>query len=417
MTAVLAADRSLREQAAREKLRGQAALLRGEVDASSLADVRRPTTSSASTLAPLPSRVDMLRTLFGWRKNVRARPVKVGARNPETRLPRAFPYHLGGRMLPKLARPVGECWLRLLTSISTNSLEGGRNLGSQGRNLAVIVEKLRSRCYVKVDGAGHILRVRESVILVVESREAGGPSFARDVCGMSPDTFYRALNHPLAHLFVRTQKVQDTRDGQRVNLATRFTVAHLDPPIPADVMEACFTQPVDEGGVFVVQDYVTQVASMNQDGTTRNSKAAVENLNPLNDRPGSRGDSAEKIVLAWEDGAALASPRTRHFEPRDETRETFPVKDRDRWSKATEIALRLGEKKPLSAALGYYRALGYLGEQVVRAAFQYVARRVALEHVRNPGAYLMTLLNKKARAITRFDLRDLPLDPVVISSG
>ncbi|QLG13340.1 hypothetical protein HLB42_20660 (plasmid) [Deinococcus sp. D7000] len=133
----------------------------------------------------------------------------------------------------------------MLASVSTTSLAGGKLYASQGRNLKRIVEELRKHCYLKLDEAGRPAQVVQIV-------DAERYCFARCECGMSPATFYRALEHPLAHLFLRTQKVQREEEGAqaRRNVATLFTVALYKPEMPVELETEFWAEQVQQGDIF-----------------------------------------------------------------------------------------------------------------------------------------------------------------------
>jgi len=401
------------DQAARDALRHQAlarqaaALLKGETPP----PTAPPTDQPYSALPPVPaslSRVDALRRVWPLRKSVKARPLRAFHRPPTLAAPSTFAYHRTGGTLPELRRAgISREWQRLLTSVSTAGCAGGRVLGAQGRNLMRIVEGLRARCYLRVSELGRPLSAREQVVLVVESLGEGGESFARDL-GMSPSTFYAALRHPLAHLWLRTQKVQATdAEGQRRNVATCFTVALYDPPIPEDVGAALFAETLEEGGVFVIQDYICE------DDRTKNNPITLTKNEVACGQPLPCHFGAENPVQEWENAAVMPDRARAEFTDAREAgvSEGFHVMRPDLWELAGNIAVQVGEREPRAARVVYYRALLWLGYAAVRREYITVERAVRRgRDVRNQGAVLVTRLNRLARAAHGLNLRELPFN-------
>lgn len=404
------ADRVAQDAARRQALdRQAAALLRGEKPAPISDRPQRPGSAAQPVLLPL-SRVDALRNVWPLRKSVKARPLKAFHKAPTLAAPTQFAYHRMGGALPELRRMgVAREWQRLLASVSTSGCAGGRVLGSQGRNLARIVEGLRARCYLRVSDSGRPLSAREQVVLVVESKKATGEgeSFARDL-GMSPATFYAALRHPLAYLFLRTQKVQQTDlAGNRRNVATCFTVALYDPPVPEDLDAVLFAEPVEQEGIFVVSDYICEdeTTKKNQNPTTKNEGACGK----PNPRPG----GAENPVQDWENAASM--PDRARADSSDAGRqggsENVHVVRPDLWELAGNIAVQVGERQPRAARAVYYRALLWLGYAAVRREYVTVERAVQKgRDVRNQGAVLVARLNRLARSQHGLNLRELPFN-------
>ncbi|MEF2280372.1 hypothetical protein V3W47_18925 [Deinococcus sp. YIM 134068] len=401
----ITAEQTAKEAARRQLLdRQRAALLRGESPPQSAPRPEQPGTAQP-VLMPM-SRVDSLRLFWPLRKSVKARPVRAFYRPPTLAAPVTFGYHRMGGVLPELRRAgVSREWQRLLSSVSAAGCAGGRVLGNQGRNLSRIVEGLRSRCYLRVSDSGRPLSAREQVVLVVESKGESGESFARDL-GMSPSTFYEALRHPLAYLWIRTQKVQQTDlDGARRNVATCFTVALYDPPLPGDLETACYAEPVEESGVFVVPVCISE-----DDRTKKNPTPLTKNEEACGKLP-ARPGGAENPVQEWENAAAMPDrgvPES-HDGGKDVARELLHVVRPDLWELAGHMAVQLGEREPRAARFVYYRALLWLGYQTVRKEYITVERHVSKgRDVRNQGALLVARLNRRARAKHGLNLRELP---------
>lgn len=404
-------DQSNREQLARQSLARQAAvLLAGGLPEKVLRDAARPASAAPAPepLLPVLSRIDALRSVWPLRKSVKALPVKTSHKAPTTSTPVRFAYHANGGQLPALRRTaLSPSWTRLLTSVSTNGCAGGRVLGSQGRNLARIVEGLRARCYLRLSDGGRPVAAREQVVLVVESKgEGAAPSFARDL-GMSPATFYAALRHPLAYLFLRTQKVQKTEaDGARRNVATCFTVALYDPPMPEDVEQALYAESVEKDGVFAVPEYIceSKMTKGNQNYSTSNEGACG--------KPTAPPEKHKNTVQDWENAAAMPDRgRPDYSAQKESAREGVHIVRPDLWELAGNMAVQLGERNPQAARVTYYRALTWLGYARVRQEYVQVERAVIKgRDVRNQGATLTARLNRAARAEHGFNLRDLPLN-------
>lgn len=245
-----------REALSRQRLREQgAAMLAGTPGAAPRSPVS-PGTGRTVPGVPAPIRGDeALKALGLYRRSVRSRPVLSGYTPQRTPRPVVFAYQ-AGQQLTKLSRTVSREWVEVLTAVSTTQVAGGKLSGAQGRNLIRIVETLRKHCYLKLDTSGRPLQTREQVLEVVDGE---GFCFARE-CGMSEATFYRALKHPLAHLFLRTQKVQRVDPGTqaRRNVATLFSVALYEPLMPMELELAFWAESVGQVGEFLVPDFNPQ---------------------------------------------------------------------------------------------------------------------------------------------------------------
>lgn len=399
-----------RDITAHDRLRLQAAMLMaGRLDEarqlSGITAVRAPDQEDA--------RRQLLKELFGDRRSIRAGIVLPSAERPETTQPVVFQHHREGGVLPRLARPLSDVWRRLLASVSRTSVAGRRLLGSQGRNLAVIVDMLRRRCFLRLDATGQPVLTREVVTVVVDGGGDGRPGFAAE-CGMSQATFYRALRHPLAHLFLRTQKVQAERDGQRVNVATRFSVALYDPAVPDEVTELLWGEPLSQDEVFVVQDYTFQDAPIKEDPSSSFTGGVENSKNTSSTCEGST--DATRRIQQWEDSAPFMASRS-SGEPTERDAkggcETFHFRKPDAWELATQIALNLGEKAPRAAAITYYRALIWLGETAVKREFQSVHRMLLQRRnrpIERPGAMLTSRLSRLAERKHGFRLTQLDIE-------
>ena len=417
-----AADRFAAEQIRRDQLAAQAqALTAGNPESAPRSVVPAPSATPipANHRAPV-DRKEAIKALGLYRKSVKMRPVISGYTPQKVSKPIAFPY-APGQFLTKLSRDVSREWVQVLTGVSSTSLAGGRLDGSQGRNLLRIVEELRKHCYLQVDGNGLPTQVREQVVQVVDG---DGFCFARE-CGMSPATFYRALGHPLAHLFVRTQKVQYMEEGTqaRRNCATLFSVALYEPLMPADLEAAYWSEAVEMDGEFVVPDFNCQ-----PDGTkgrplnNQKQNAACGKLTArLGGSSGFAGEDASRDeFLSWIDAAALISRAEGQKNPVDfaET-ELEGCLDRLRnanpgiWEFAVQIAIHHDEPENHAvAAVGYYKALVHLGVKVVRYWVQRLEKwQLKGQKIDTPGKLLMHHLNSEARKATGFNIRDLGTEP------
>lgn len=350
------------------------------------------------------------------RRGVRMRPVISGFTPHKTAQPKVFPYSDRQR-LTRLSRTVSRDWVAVLTSVSTTSVAGGKLNGSQGRNLVRIVEELRKHCFLRIDDQGQPTEVREQVVQVV-----GGERFcfARQ-CGMSEATFYRALTHPLAHLFVRTQKVQriDGETQARRNVATLFSVALYEPELPAQLENAYWAEPVPLAQEFVVPDFTSQDDSRKgRPGPTQIQKDAC---GKLTSRLGSvhwqeTSQEGRDRFLAWIDGAGLMSRAEKAQSVIDRVEDGIKgcidnLRNRNPglWELAAQIAIHHDEPTSHAvAAIGYYKALIHLGVEKVRYWVQRMERwQLKGQRIETPGRLLMHLLNKDARAATGFEIRDL----------
>lgn len=403
-------EQLLRDHMGRQTLERQRSALLAGVPAETLKGAGPVPARRVQTMPHLLTPVDHLKGLQLYRKSVRAKPVLTDYQPQTTWAPVMFKWNRGQR-LTKLARPVGAAWVDVLTSISTTSLAGGQLRGNQGRNLVHIVQKLRALCYLRVDGQGRPVQVREQVKLVVEH-------FARS-CGMSVSTFYAALRHPLAHLFLRTQKVQVIQEGSeaRRNVATLFTVSMYEPEMPADLEVEFYAEPVETPGVFIVSDYTYEIDRTKERPLTTlkqgEAPQIVENL-------GLSLPSAMSRVTSWLDSAPLGTKRADGVDL--QTGELEGCLDRLRrsnpaiWEQAvaiaveheTENALQNGKEVYEIAAIGYYKAIVHLGMKTVIRCVKAVERyRQQGQTITNRGALLTGLLNREARAATGFNLRDL----------
>ncbi|MCY1703760.1 hypothetical protein [Deinococcus sp. SL84] len=370
-----------------------------------------------------------LKELGLYRKSVKDRPVAIGYTPTRTFKPVKFPYH-AGQKLGQLVRSVGGHWRRALTSISSASVAGGKLLGSQGRNLITIIEALRKHCWLQADQEGRPVEVREQVFIQVDGEHY---SFAEEECGMSASTFHRALQHPLAHLFLRTQKMQavDEESGKaQRNVGLIVSVALYEPQMPADLETAALEGKVDEGGIFVVQDFNCQLEpckdsplnSINKAACGKLQGQAMEGLSAALATPGSWSDTQR--VRRWlnrADLASTASPSAGTLDSFDKVgfRGAAAAWQRDNaveWETACQLAIEFDlEQAREVAATGYYKALIHLGMDVVREVVQRTQRWINQQErkgkvIETPGGLLMHHLNKKARAATGYNIRDLGME-------
>lgn len=373
--------------------------------------------------APVPTTllpVDHLKALGLYRFSVRVPAVRTGYQVKTHRVPFVFPCTPDTR-LSRLSRAVSPLWVNLLTSISSASLSGGKCFSSQGRNLITIVQEVRKRCYLRVTKEDVPLAVREQVVLTVDGERH---CFAR-ACGMSPRTFYRALRHPLAHLFLRTQKVQRERDGQRENVATLFSVNLYEPEGPVDLETLCYAESVEQEGVLVVPDSICQDdGTKDRPGLNQIQREPVDNLTAQN--PG-LSVAARNQLQQTLDSALLGSPARAAF---DHSSEKGSAAAGARAAAATTLEIATARRPDYvqlardmadfhdapehreMATVGYYKALMHLDLSTVLAQVGVIARWLKQgQCITNSGALLMSLLNRKTRAKTGFNIRDLGLEP------
>ncbi|SMB77836.1 hypothetical protein [Deinococcus hopiensis] len=415
------ADVLATEAARKQQLAAQAAaLLAGHPEAAPKSQLPLFVGSSPSnTRAPVCPK-ESLKTLGLYRKSVRAQPVMTGYRPQKTFQPITFPW-APTQHLTKLSRSVGREWSQVLESVSTTSLAGGKLYASQGRNLKRIVEELRKHCYLKVDEAGRPAQVREQVVQIVDGERY---CFARCECGMSPATFYRALEHPLAHLFIRTQKVQREEEGTqtRRNVATLFTVALYEPEMPVDLEQAFWAESVQELDIFLaVPDSTSQ-----DDGTKRSPLTTQKQGKTCGKLTGHLGgasadhqsaEDARQKLLGWIDSAALISRAGDRIDLDDNTLgsciDRLRTSNPTIWELAVQIAIHHDEKETQAvAAVGYYKALVHLGIPTVRRCIKRLEKwRAKGQRIDTPGRLLMHHLNREARAATGFPIRDLGTEP------
>lgn len=410
------------EQARRNQLAVQAqALLAGHPEAApSSPKLASPVLAPANHHRAPVDRLEAMKSLGLYRKSVRMRPVISGYTPRKVWKPIIFP-HESGQFLTKLSRDVSREWVQVLTGVSSTSLAGGRLDGSQGRNLVRIVEELRKHCFLQVDGEGRPVQVREQVVQVVDG---DGFCFARE-CGMSAATFYRALRHPLAHLFIRTQKVQYVEAGTeaRRNAATLFSVALYEPAMPADLEAAFWSEKVEIDEKFIVPDFNCQPEGI-KGRPLKNQKqnAACGKLTArLGGASGSAGEwAARDEFLSWIDSAALISRARSQENPADlDEIELDGCLDRLKnanpglWDFAVQIALHHdGRETQPVAVVGYYKALVHLGVKQVRYWVQRLEKwRLKGQKINTPGKLLMHHLNREARKVTGFNIRDLGTEP------
>nr|WP_244977313.1 hypothetical protein [Deinococcus humi] len=376
---------------------------------------RIPPASPTTRLPVDPT--EALKAVGLYRKSIRARPVMSGYTPTKTFWPVAFPYQ-AGQHLTKLSRSVSRDWRLILTGISSTSLAGGRLTGAQGLNLIRIIEELRKHCYLKVGEDGRPLQSREQVVQMVGGRFC----FARE-CGMSEATFYRALQHPLAHLWLRSQKVQRIEEGTaaRRNVATLFSVTLYEPVIPEDLEAAFFAESVQEVEIFVVPD------SHSQGETTKGSSTTTQKQRdcgkPEQGFGASSAETAREDLLRCLDGAALitrAGERGMLSLTLDSVIHNLEgCLDRLRnansqlWEFAVQIAIHHDDPATHAmAAIGFYKALVHLGVKTVRRCIQRIEKwRLKGQQIETPGRLLMHLLNEKARAATGFNIHDLGTEP------
>lgn len=344
--------------------------------------------------------------LFGRWRPVRTSPLIKGTRPRSYNAPRTFLYHRTG-CLPALARPLSPAWEAVLSRISTTSLRGGQLRGNQGRNLVLLINALRRRAYLRVDGEGRPLEVREATEVVIEDGRGGG--FITTL-PFSRSTFYETLKHPLAHLLLRTQKVQvEERDGARRNVGTRITVALYDPPLP-EVMDQVFAQAYAEA---VEQPEVVVLAYTSEVRRTRSRPklpyeivGAVETAESVDNLLGQDWESKLHQADAELDAAL-------HLEDNDEgtrQREFFPELVPELETLAQTLAIRCGEADPHRAWKAYYKALLHLGAEEVKQAYRTTCQLWSAGKLRkSQGAYLTGILSHRCEARLGCKLSDLPM--------
>ncbi|CAM3602461.1 Replication protein [Deinococcus saxicola] len=373
--------------------------------------------------APLATRLpidptEALKAVGLYRKSIRAQPVMRGYTPTKTFWPVAFPYKTG-QYLTKLSRSVSRDWRMILTNISTTSLAGGRLTSSQGLNLIRIVEELRKHCYLKVSEDGRPLQSREQVVQMVGGRFC----FARE-CGMSEATFYRALKHPLAHLWLRSQKVQrlDQETAARRNAATLFSVTLYEPIIPEDLEAAFFAESVQEAEIFVVPDFNSQDDRTKRSSTTTQKQSNCGKLTEGLLGASSAGTAREDLLRCLDSAALITRAGERGTLSPTLDQATGNLEgclDRLRsanpqlWEFAVQIAIHHDDPATHAvAAIGFYKALVHLGVKVVRRCIQRLEKwRLKGQRIETPGRLLMHLLNEKARAATGFNIHDLGTEP------
>lgn len=401
-------EQQAKDNAGRQRLHDQMnALLNREKSGDQL-----PTSPVLPVETP-PNPIEALKVLGLYRKSPRHQPVLSGYTPSKVVRPVVFPHQVG-QDLTRLSRRVSRAWVQLLTSVSSTSLAGGKLSSSQGRNLITIVETLRQHCYLQVDEAGRPIRVREQVIQVVDGDAF---CFAKE-CGMSHATFYRALRHPLAHLFVRTQKVQVIEEGTqaRRNVGTLFSVSLYEPPIPPAVDELFWSEPVELLGELVVLDSTYQSEPCKgRPCTTQVQKETCGKVQKGFGSSSSGANEAHRKLLRWLDMAAMGtrSNSRASLDPVQANLESCIDKIRnvnpDLWEFAVQIALHHDsyENAPV-AAVGYYKALIHLDVGVVRQTIQRIEKwKLQGQFISNPGRLLTSLLSKECKRKTGFPLRDL----------
>ena len=385
------------------------------------ASLTRPHSQPEPVAAPpvvadeLPkTHAEALKVLGLHGRHIRMRPVLTGYRPQRQLMPVAFPYQ-DGQQLTKLSRKVSRAWRALFTSVSTTSLAGGRLNGSQGRNAVAIIEHLRQKTYLKTDATGRPVQVREQTVEVVDGAQF---SLAKEL-GMSPATFYRALQHPLMHFFLRTQKVQRIEEGTnaRRNVATLFSVSVYEPALPDDVETACYAEALDLGVILLVSDSNSQ--DERAKGQPLESQKQKNSCGKLTEHlQGLSCGTGRGVVLEWIDQAALITraAEQKHRTPLDQLenslkgcidncRETNP----ELWELAAHIAIYHDDPQQQAvAAVGYYKALIHLGTAKVRMWVKRLEKwRRKGQNITTPGRLLMHLLNKEARAATGYPISDL----------
>ena len=409
-------EQLIREQKSRENLDRQARMLTSGTSASQRKEVISRPPEVAGQEREITAG-EALKALGLSRRNLRMRPVVSGLKPHRTPRPQVFPYD-PRQALTRLSRKVSREWVAVLTGVSTASLAGGKLNGSQGRNLIRIVEELRQHCYLRVDGSGRPLEVREQVVQVVGGEQF---CFARQ-CGMSEATFYRALAHPLAHVFLRTQKVQrvDGETQARRNVATLFSVTLYEPEMPEQLEEAFWAESITIPQEIVVSDFSSQGESTK--GRLQNTQEHRGACGKVTSHlEGARlegsSDEARDRFLAIIDGAALGSLKAQRQEARVDLADLGLKGCIDRlrnqnpglWEFAAHIAIHHDEPAAHAmAAVGYYKALIHLGPQRVTYWVQRVERqRLQGRRIDTPGRLLTCMLNKETRAATGFNIRDL----------
>ncbi|GGJ56453.1 hypothetical protein [Deinococcus roseus] len=362
---------------------------------------------------------DMLSTLFGKpRASVRAQPIPMSARPPITKQPQIFGYHAVGGQLGKLRREVTPAWVLVLTSVSTSSVAGRRLSGAQGRNLIRIVEGLRARCFLQLNAAGEPTQTREGYFTVAENEH--GTGFISEL-GLSRATFYRTLKHPLAYLFLRTQKVQAIKNLSRVNVGTRFTVALYDPPMIHELQEHLNSQPLDMGTLLVPDFFVSDGNSQNERTKSLPSKSLKEKEGVV--------DLVDKCLKNFEGGdphSVLAfSPVVENYLKAEQKLKTLgddlsqskpdlgaarlAAKNPELWDMAGALAVNLGDEQPQIARVAYYKALQWISEAELGRIYRKAQKAWTGGSVRSLPAYFMTCLKKELRR-SGLDLKTLPFN-------
>ncbi|MBB5235971.1 hypothetical protein [Deinococcus budaensis] len=362
-------------------------------------------TNTQVQLADLTPQVAFAR-LFGRWRPVRTSPLIKGTRPRSYNCPQTFLYHRTGK-LPALARPLSPAWEAVLPRISTTSLRGGQLRGNQGRNLVLLVNALRRRAYLRVDANGQPLEVREVTEVVIEHGDGGG--FITQL-PFSRSTFYEVLHHPLAHLFIRTQKVQvQEPDGARRNVGTRLTVALYDPPLPEvidQVFEQAYAEAVDAPEIIVLA-YTSEVRR-----TRSRPKHLYEIVDPVEtaETVDNHLGQARKTALHRADIEFDQALQPEYDEGQTRQREDFPELDPELKALAQTLAIRVGEADPHRAWKAYYKALLHLGAEEVKRAYRSTYQLWSAGKLRkSQGAYLTGILSHRCEAQLGRKLSDLPL--------
>ncbi len=377
---------------------------------------------------PQLSTKDQIKQLFGFdRKNVKAAPVLTDYYPQTVSMPIVFRWK-SGQYLAKLTRMLSSAWRMVLVGISTTSVKGGRITGAEGRNLIAIINTLRENGYLRAGVGDRPQQIREQVKMKAKD--------LADLCGMSLCTLYRALKHPLAHLFIRTQKVQAIlSDGSHRNISTLWTVSMYEPEMPADLKSVFWSEEVEQRGFFAVseshcQDDITKDRPLN----TQYHKKAVEIVENLsqeglssiqhNKKPSYGMDFITKAL----DQTGVASKRNGEIDLSkvnlrgclDRLAHADPIN----YDIAARLAIHLDSENALQngnevysvAAVGYYKALVWLGQGVVKEALAEIEKWAAKgQNITTKGALLMHFLNKTARAQFGCNIRDLSTEGAVLA--
>jgi hypothetical protein len=192
-------------------------------------------------------------------------------------------------------------------------------------------------------------------------------------------------------------------------------VSLYEPDMPADLETEFYREPVETDGVFFVLDSKTQSERTKERPLNiQLQEEVVENPN------GKTGGLSSSPVQAWQDSARLGTAKnekTGGLDPVDEglkgCLDRLRIANPGLWELATQIAVQHDTERHAVAAVGYYKALIHLGIKPVRRSIQLIQRwQDQGQAITNPAALLMSQLNREARKITGFNIRDLGTEKI-----